>query len=232
MLEKILEISNNIANSLSEALGQSSLLIGFGVYIGFILIYSGFFWNFHKIISKKDFHISLVEKYINDKEQDFGNIMLWVLKLIKYIIVFPAILLFWFLIFALFLLFLSNNNDVRNVLLIIAAMIISIRIMAYSQEELSRNISKIVPFTLLAIFIINPSFSDLGGFLSKLNLVKDLINNSSSLIIFIFLSEIVLRIFNLTPRTLRYIKARRKEEVAIKKPVKKIIRMNKTTIQS
>lgn len=224
MLENILGMFNNLASYISDALNQSRLLVGIIVYVGFILVYSGFFWNFNKIISKKDFYTYFLENYSDDKNDGFGKAMKWILKFIKYTIIFPAVILFWFLVFALFLLFLSKNNDISNVLLISAAMIISIRILAFSQEDLSRNVAKIIPFTLLAIFIINPSFSDSAGFLDKLSLVKDLVSNSLDLMIFIFITEIILRVLNQTSKTLRNFNEKRSEKIPIKKPIKKLKR--------
>lgn len=220
MLEKVLELLNKIAGSLSDVSGQSNLLIGLGVYILFILIYSGFFWNFNRVISKKDFRINVIERYFDEKTEGFGKTMKWIFALVKYFIVFPIFILFWFIVFALFFLFLSKSNDIGNILIISAAMIISIRIMAFSQEDLSRNIAKIIPFTLLALFIINPSFLDLPGFLTKANLIQDLINSSQDFLILILLAEIILRIFYFTSKVSRYLKAK-KTEAIIKKPIKR-----------
>ena len=224
MLENILGMFNSLANYISNTLNQSSLLIGIIVYAAFILIYSGFFWNFNKIVSKKDFYASFIQNYFDEKNEGFKKLIGGILRLIKYIIVFPAVILFWFLVFALFLLFLSKNNEISKVLLISASMIIAIRILAFSEENLSRNVAKIIPLTLLAIFIINPSFSDLAGFLDKLSLVKDLINSSLNLMIFIFITEVVLRILNQTSKTLRNFSEKRSEKILIKRPVKKIKR--------
>lgn len=224
MLDKILELLNKIAGSLSDVSGQSNLLIGLVVYILFILTYSGFFWNFNKIISKKDFRINFIERYFDEKTEGFGRAMKWIFELVKYFIVLPIVILFWFMIFALFFLFLSKTSDVGNILLISAAMIISIRIIAFSQEDLSRNIAKIIPFTLLALFIISPSFSDLAGFLTKANLIKDLINSSQDFLILILLAEIVLRGFYFASKTIHYARVR-KEEVVVKKHPKRIMRI-------
>ncbi|MDD5193423.1 MAG: hypothetical protein PHF67_02440 [Candidatus Nanoarchaeia archaeon] len=221
MFENIFNILNTSESYATEALNNSSILIGLVVYVGFILVYSGFFWSFNKIISKKDFHIGFIQNYFDQKNENFGKIGRGILKFIKYIIIFPVIILFWFVVFAGFLFFLSKNNNVSGILLISASMIIAIRIFAFSQEDLSRNIAKIIPFTLLALFIINPSFSDLTGFLEKFSVIKDLINNSLDLMIFIFIAEIVLRILNQTSKFLRTFNEKKSELASVKRVIRK-----------
>ena len=70
-------------------------------------------------------------------------------------IILPFLFLFWFTVFSLFLLLLSESQNAEQILLISAAIIASTRISAYISEDLSKDLAKIFPFTVLALFVLN-----------------------------------------------------------------------------
>ena len=87
-----------------------------------------------------------------------------ILYIIEYIIIIPALVLFWFVVLSTFLLIISKEQTLAQIILISAAVIGAIRFTAYLSEDLSKDIAKLLPFTMLAIFLITPnlfSFTDL-----------------------------------------------------------------------
>ena len=72
-----------------------------------IFFYAIFIWKVHKAISRKDI-ISLNLKQYNSIEHPVSNkILAGILYFIEYIIVLPFLVLFWYVLFALVLLFFS-----------------------------------------------------------------------------------------------------------------------------
>jgi hypothetical protein len=97
-------------------------------------------------------------------------------------------------IFLLFLLFLSGSQTSEQILIISASIIIASRIMAYLNEDLSRNFIKIFSFSILAFFIFDSQFFDIGNSLQKIIEGMSLIRNFITLFVMIFIIEAGLRI--------------------------------------
>jgi hypothetical protein len=120
--------------------------------------------------------------------------------MIEYIIIMPALIFFWFSILALIILILSENLGIGQVLMVSAAMVATIRILSYYEEDLSRDIAKIFPFTILAIFILNPRLFSIGRKTTNLALVPDLFVKIIYFLILIVAIELLLRVLDLGMR--------------------------------
>ena len=108
-------------------------------------------------------------------------------------IILPFLVLFWFAIFSMFLLVLSESQSAQQILLISAAIIASTRITAYISEDLSKDIAKIMPFTVLAMFVLGSQFFNLENIFLKISQIPVLFNHVLMFVIFIFVTEFVLR---------------------------------------
>ena len=84
---------------------------------------------------------------------------------------------------------------VSKIELVSAAIIASTRITAYISEDLAKDLAKILPFTVLATFLLNPKFFDLLNLLDKFATIPTLFTNILTFIIFIFGIEFILRGF-------------------------------------
>ena len=83
-----------------------------------------------------------------------------------------------------------------NTLLIISATILAaVRLTAYYNEELSREIAKLIPFTLLGVSLVSARFFDFTRVLEHLNQIPQFGGQIISYLIFIIALEIVLRVF-------------------------------------
>ena len=69
---------------------------------------------------------------------------------------------------ALILVFLSEGGELPDLLLIAMATVNAIRVSAYYNEDLSRDLAKILPFAVLGIFIINTSYFNIDSSLALL----------------------------------------------------------------
>ncbi len=81
--------------------------------------------------------------------------------LAMYGLVFPFLAYIWFWVLVAMLTFLYNTKEPQELLLIGMAVLTAVRVTAYYNEDLSRDISKILPYGLLGIFLVNLGRFDL-----------------------------------------------------------------------
>ena len=67
-------------------------------------------------------------------------------------------------VFSFMLIFLTKSYTVLNILYISFVIIVAIRITAYYTEELSRDVAKMLPFAILAIFLVDSSYFSFDSF--------------------------------------------------------------------
>jgi len=88
-----------------------------------------------------------------------GRIWLIVLYGVSYAVIYGAVFPFlsyiWFWVLVAMLTFLYNSKEPQELLLIGMAVLTAVRVTAYYNEDLSRDISKILPYGLLGIFLVN-----------------------------------------------------------------------------
>jgi len=160
-----------------------------------ILVYAVFIWKFHRWIATKNLLELNLNKYNRSQNPTLAKMVAGVFYLLEYVIILPFLIFFWFLIFTVFLLVLTENLPVGNLLIISATIIAAIRMTAYYNESLSKDLAKLIPFTLLGVSIINPNFFDMGRIISQISEIPQFITHILFYLIFIVALEIVLRIF-------------------------------------
>ena len=112
-----------------------------------ILIYAVFIWKFYRWIATKNLLELNLNKYNKSQNPALAKMFAGLFYLLEYIIILPFLIFFWFLIFTLFLLVLTENLPVNSLLIISATIIAAIRMTAYYNEDLSKDLAKLVPFT-------------------------------------------------------------------------------------
>ena len=86
---------------------------------------------------------------------------------------------------------LVQNMPTETIFLVSSGLIIAIRISAYYNEDLSKDIAKLVPFTLLGIFLFNPQFYSFSDTLTRILEIPSFIIQIASFIILAMIVEIV-----------------------------------------
>ncbi len=120
----------------------------------------------------------------------FFAILLFILE---FIIILPIVVFFWFAVITLMMVFLVSEQSVERIILMSAAIVGVIRMAAYYNEELSVEIAKLLPFTILAVALMTPGFFNLKIIFERIYLLIDY-----SIIFYLFaimVLEFVLRIF-------------------------------------
>ncbi|MBD3204137.1 hypothetical protein GF327_07615 [Candidatus Woesearchaeota archaeon] len=118
--------------------------------------------------------------------------------LIKSLIIFPFFSMIWFLILGGFILLLSKTQDVEHILLMSVTVIIATRITAYYNEDLSKDLAKLIPLALLGVFIVDPAFFSIDATIGKIyalpGKIHIIIQYMISLVIIEFMLRSIVRI--------------------------------------
>ncbi len=170
------------------------IFINLGFFISFIAIYAIFIWKFYRFLAKRDILKLDLNKYNNATHPALGILLEVFFFFVKFLVIFPIIIFFWFGVLSLFLLFLSKSQSIGQVILITAGIVGAIRLTSYISEDLSKDLAKMFPFTLLGIFLIDPNFFSLNDFMDKITQIPSFIQNIFLYLIFIFIIEIVIRL--------------------------------------
>lgn len=75
------------------------------------------------------------------------------IHIVQYILLFPLVAYLWFWMLILVVALLYNDMTPANLIVISMSVLTSVRVTAYFNEDLSRDISRILPFALLGIFL-------------------------------------------------------------------------------
>ncbi|MEM5836379.1 MAG: hypothetical protein QXR09_02465 [Candidatus Aenigmatarchaeota archaeon] len=128
-----------------------------------LFIFGIIMWKFYSTLARRDlFKISL-SPYMSKWER-IGEAFAF---FFKYTFIFPLYTFFWFLIFSIFLIFLSESLNMEEIFFVSISVISFTRIAAYYNENLAKDVATIVPTTFLLIFLTNPTFFSLELLLTR-----------------------------------------------------------------
>ena len=190
-IETVLETIFPRGLNLDDAL---QLLWPVAIYVLGMGLYAIFVFKFYRFVAARDIVSLDLSKYEESRFRFVRGFLQLVLYGAKYIILFPACAFFWFAVLTLILAFLSKERPLQEVLLIALATVSAIRVTAYYNEDLSRDLAKILPFAVLAIFLIDTSFFDVQESLNILTELNDYRERILYYLIFLMAVEFTLRL--------------------------------------
>jgi hypothetical protein len=161
-----------------------------------IFVYSVFIWKLYRFLANKDIIGLNLNQYNKSEHPLLAKTLAVTFYFIEYILLMPFLIFIWFSVFTLFLIFLTENLEIGSLLLISAAIIAAIRTTAYYSEDLSRDLGKLFPFTLLAISVLNPNFFSIERIFNQFQQIPAFFNEIFIYLIFIMILEIILRIMD------------------------------------
>jgi len=180
-----------VSLSISEAQAVSRPLL---LFVAGIVIYSIFIFKFYRFLASRDIFKLNLQQYSSSFFGFLEKIFNIFFYIIEYLIIFPLFTFFWFLVVATLLTILSEMHDISNILLISMALVGSIRVTAYYNEDLSRDLAKMLPFVLLGVFILDISFFSYAGAIETLKLMPSMWKQMIYYLGFIIMIEFVLRV--------------------------------------
>ncbi len=189
----IIDTYNTFLNSLPE---WAQSFMNLFLLIILVFIYAVFVWKFYRFIATKNIFGLDLNKYNKTDNPALTKILAGGFYFLEYLIILPFVVFFGFAIFTIFLIFLTENLEVSALLTISAVVIAVIRVACYYKEELAKDLAKLLPFTLLAISLVNPNFFDFNRILGNIAQLPSFFNQIIIYLAFIVILEIVLRFFD------------------------------------
>ena len=173
-----------------------SLLYDVGIYVVGMGVYAIFVFKFYRFLASKDMFGLDLSRFEESRLRWARSSLHVAMYIVKYIIVFPIFAFFWFGVLTLILAFLSKGQTFSETLLIALATVSAVRVTAYYNEDLSRDLAKILPFAVLAVFLIDTSFFSVSQSLDILREAGDYTEHIVYYLAFLVLLEFVLRLLN------------------------------------
>jgi hypothetical protein len=187
-------------NLLTPIIGEQYLQL-FVFMLG-VFVYSVFVWHFYKTLSKRDLFKINLEKYNlpETKHKTLGKAASVLAYILKYGLIFPVYIFVWFTILSFFLLVLTEDVAINHILMVSIAIVSATRVISYYKEELSSDLAKLVPYSLLAISLIDPNFFSVETTITRLSELPMLWSQILQFLIFSIVLEWMLRIIYLTKK--------------------------------
>jgi len=181
---RILELYNMMPNNFK-------VLLNIVIPTVLIAIYAILVWKFYRFLGIRDILGLNLRQYA--KEGKRKRMFLSIFFFVEYIVIAPLLVMLWLTVFSIFVLVLSQIETTARVILVSAATVGAIRMTSYYRSDLSKDIAKLIPFTMLAVFLLNPGFFSVDKIIQKISEIPLLLNHIAIYFIFILGLEIVLR---------------------------------------
>lgn len=173
-----------------------------------MVAYGIFIWNFYRFIARREMIPLPLKKYQTDGKK-ITSIIAYV---IKYVIVFPLVVLVWFIVYSTFLFFMAPDLPVELVFLVVISLVVTVRISAYYKEDLAKDFAKLIPFALLGIFLTSNIFFTAEQVLDRIDDFIPFLGKIMGFIVYAIMVEAVLRILFIVKRKLLPVAERKLEE--------------------
>ena len=190
---ELLKIYQNTLANLPDFFGD---FFNFLILVLLIVLYSIFVWKFYKFIARKNILGLDLNKYNKSTHPFFAKFVAGMFYLVEYILILPFLIFFWFAVFTFFLIFLTEELDINTLLIVSATIVAAIRMTSYYKEDLSKDVAKLLPFTLLAVSLLTPGFFNAERIFTQFNAIPQFLQNIVHYLVFIILLEIILRFFD------------------------------------
>jgi hypothetical protein len=94
------------------------------------------------------------------------------------------------------LIFLSKGQTVQQILVISATLMAAIRIISYYDEDAAKETAKLIPITVLGVFLVDPAYYSTAIVIERLYSIPSLMSLVVSYLFFIILLEWTLRVLH------------------------------------
>jgi len=160
-----------------------------------IVVYGILIYQFYRFAAKRDVFGFDIEKYKRERTSFFSALFNAVLGIFKYGVIFPFFVFIWFAGFSVLLFIMAKNiGTVSEILMISVAFVGAIRIASYYSEDLGKDMSKLIPFAMLGVALIEPNFFDLNLVQARIDTIPLFITEIATFFTFIVVLEWILRI--------------------------------------
>jgi hypothetical protein len=178
---------------------QFGIEVSFPELIGYsigMVIYGIFIWNFYRFLARREMIPLSLEKY----QSSGRKVVAGIAYIFKYVIVFPLVILVWFVIYSTFLFFMAPDIPKEHVFLIVISLVVTVRISAYYKEDLAKDFAKLIPFALLGIFITSNIFFTPNDVIDRAYGFLPFLGKILGFVVYAIIVETVLRVLFLIKR--------------------------------
>lgn len=162
--------------------------------------YAVFVFELYHFISDKDIFDLSFRQYARGKTEKMKNVFRGLLYVLKYLVVYPLLVVIWYLVFAGFLSFLAKGHTTNTLLLASVAFVSTVRIAAYYHKNLAEDLAKMLPLALLGIFLTDVTSFSFDQGVQYLVTLPDHATKIIYYAAFTILLEFVLRMFQILRR--------------------------------
>lgn len=164
-----------------------------------VAVYGIFVFHFYRFIARRDvFSFDLERRLGGGKYKSTGERKSAAPRVAAYIttkfVIFPVIVFAWFLAYSMFILLLTQDMTPDKVFFVASILIIGIRITAYYNEDLSKDLAKTIPFAILGIFLFDQTFFTVQDVANNINQIPKFVTQIAAFLIVAFVVEIILSI--------------------------------------
>ena len=195
-LVKMFESPQSLLEQLSIDFGRDVSTIDLLSFSFGMVAYGVFVWHFYRFIARREIVSLTLQKYQTGGKKLTSIIVYFA----KYVIVFPLVVTAWFFAYSLFMFFLAPDIDPDFVFLIVISLVVAIRMAAYYKEDLSKDLAKMIPFSLLGIFLVNSTLFTVDQFVERLDNFIPFVGTIAAFVLFAIGVEAALRILFLIKR--------------------------------
>ena len=186
----VLQLYRFIIELFSPYLGDGVKVFLLAILIAAIAI---FIWNFYKSISQKDLITLNLSRYNTAQHPSLYKLLAIVFFFLEYLILMPVLILLWFFALSIIILVIAEEREINQILLISAAMVTSVRILAYHKNEIAKDLAKLFPLITLSVFLLSPRAFDLEIVLGKISAIPSLLGSVFYFLLIIIIVEVFLR---------------------------------------
>jgi len=193
----LIEVYTSFTSVLPE---WAQVFINLFLLVMLVVVYSIFVWNLYRFISKRNPLGLNLNQYNQFEHSVISRFVKGGFYFIEYILILPFLIFFIFAIFTFLLILMSDAQEVTHILMISAAVIASVRVTSYYNEDLSKEIAKFLPLTLLTLSMLNPyTFVEaqyIEKILSQISQLSSFLGSVQYYLLFIIVLEIFLLTFD------------------------------------
>lgn len=193
--DSIIDSITDIENISSQFGSEISFLDLIGYSLGMV-VYGIFIWNFYRFLARREMIPLRLKKYQTDGKK-ITSVIAYVFK---YVIVFPLVVLVWFVVYSTFLFFMAPDISTEHVFLIVISLVVTVRISAYYKEDLAKDFAKLIPFALLGIFLTSNIFFTADDVINRAYGFVPFLGKIIGFVIYAIIVEAILRILFLIKR--------------------------------
>lgn len=150
-----------------------------------MVIYAIFIYRFYRFVAGRDVFKPPPDEY-----------PLWrkFLHVLEFVFFYPLLAFAWFMVISILLASLSETITIGNIFLASMATIATIRVLAYYDENLAREVAKLVPLALLGVMLLDISKLSISAPITVVTTLPAVADTLFYYFLFVVLLEFSLRV--------------------------------------